>query len=165
MRRLSNLQWQGRLAEIQLQHDGFDAPIHMPAPDLHREASLHGSTEGSIHGPARLKQLAIGFAAGGEPGSHLSDRLAMPASGDTLLQMIRAAGFEPPEAPRVVGIDDSAWPMGQRYGTIVCDLERGWNTIGIEVIARERVLLRLQMPGNIVAHTRSPYAQIILDAQ
>ncbi|ESY89521.1 hypothetical protein X741_30270 [Mesorhizobium sp. LNHC229A00] len=43
--------------------DGFDAPIHMPAPDLHREASLRGSTEGSTHGSARRKQLAIGFDA------------------------------------------------------------------------------------------------------
>ncbi|MER9939270.1 hypothetical protein [Mesorhizobium sp. M0088] len=69
-------------------------------------------------------QLAIGFAAGGEPGSRLSDRLAMPVSGDTLLRMVRAAGFEPPQAPRVVGIDDWAWRKGQRYGTIICDLER-----------------------------------------
>ncbi|MER9546039.1 hypothetical protein NKI72_29015 [Mesorhizobium sp. M0437] len=42
---------------------------------------------------------------GGEPGSRLSDRLAMPVSGDTL-------------------IDDWAWRKGQRYGTIICDLER-----------------------------------------
>src|SRR5690606_12221323 len=33
-------------------------------------------------------------------------------------------GFEPPEAPRVVGIDEWAWRKGQRYGTIICDLER-----------------------------------------
>ncbi|OWK20589.1 hypothetical protein AJ88_28735 [Mesorhizobium amorphae CCBAU 01583] len=56
--------------------------------------------------------MAIGFAVGGEPGSRLSGRLAMPVSGDTLLRMIRAAGFEPPEAPRVVGIDDWAWRKG-----------------------------------------------------
>lgn len=49
----------------------------------------------------------------------------MPVSGDTLLRMIRAAEFEPPKAPRVVGIDDWAWRKGQRYGTIICDLERG----------------------------------------
>ena len=50
--------------------------------------------------------MAIGFAVGGEPGSRLSRKLAMPVSGDTLLRMIRAATFEAPEAPRVVGIDD-----------------------------------------------------------
>ncbi|MER9664090.1 hypothetical protein [Mesorhizobium sp. M0159] len=37
----------------------------------------------------------------------------MPVSVDTLLRMIRAAGFEPPQAPRVVGIDDWAWRKGQ----------------------------------------------------
>ena len=56
--------------------------------------------------------------------SGAADRLAMPVSGDTLLRMIRAAGFERPEAPRVVGIDDWASRKGQRYGTIICDLER-----------------------------------------
>src|SRR3546814_3924555 len=34
-------------------------------------------------------QRAIGFAPGGEPGSRLAHRLAMPVSGDTLLRMIR----------------------------------------------------------------------------
>src|SRR4028119_2189253 len=31
----------------------------------------------------------------------------------------------PAMPPRVVGIDDWAWRKGQRYGTIVVDLERG----------------------------------------
>ncbi|MBM2715999.1 transposase [Mesorhizobium caraganae] len=80
----------------------------------------------------------------------------MPVSGDALLRMIGAAGFEPPQAPRVVGIDDWAWRKGQRYGTIICDLElnrvvdllpdRNADTVaswlerhpGIKVIARDR---------------------------
>ncbi|OAF06873.1 hypothetical protein AYJ54_18770 [Bradyrhizobium centrolobii] len=72
----------------------------------------------------RDRQLAIGFAVGGEPGARLSHRLGMPTSGDTLLRMIRAAEFKPLEPPRVIGIDDWAWRKGQRYGTIICDLER-----------------------------------------
>lgn len=28
------------------------------------------------------------------------------------------------DSPRVIGIDDWAWRKGQRYGTIICDLER-----------------------------------------
>lgn len=26
--------------------------------------------------------------------------------------------------PRVIGIDDWAWRKGQRYGTLICDLDR-----------------------------------------
>ncbi len=68
--------------------------------------------------------LPSAFAAGGEPGSRLSRKLGMPVSGDTLLRMVRVAACEPISAPRVVGVDDWAWRKGQRYGTIICDLER-----------------------------------------
>lgn len=67
---------------------------------------------------------AIGLVAGGEPGSRLAHRLAMPVSGDTLLRMIRLAPVPGFVAPTIVGIDDWAWRRGQRYGTIICDLER-----------------------------------------
>src|SRR3546814_18264947 len=69
-------------------------------------------------------QRAIGFAPGGEPGSRLAHRLAMPVSGDTLLRMIRSAPVPDFAAPTIVGIADWAWRRGQRYGTIICDLER-----------------------------------------
>lgn len=48
----------------------------------------------------------------------------MPLSGDTLLRMIRSAPVPRFVAPTIVGIDDWAWRRGQRYGTIICDLER-----------------------------------------
>ncbi|UPT92337.1 hypothetical protein HAP41_0000047790 (plasmid) [Bradyrhizobium barranii subsp. apii] len=54
-------------------------------------------------------QLAIGFAVGGEPGSRLARKLAMPVSGDTLLRMIHSAPLPDFVAPTVVGIDDWAW--------------------------------------------------------
>jgi len=69
-------------------------------------------------------QRAIGFAVGGEPGSRLSHKLAMPVSGDTLLRMVRSTPLPDFAAPTIVGIDDWAWRRGQRYGTIICDLER-----------------------------------------
>ena len=70
-------------------------------------------------------QRHIGLALGGEPGSRLSHRLAMPVSGDTLLRLIRSARWEEPEGARVIGIDEWAWRRGQTYGTILCDLEKG----------------------------------------
>ncbi len=68
---------------------------------------------------------AIGFAAGGEPGSRLADALGMPTSPDTLLRRVRAANHHPGPPPRYVGVDDWACKKGQNYGTILIDLERG----------------------------------------
>ena len=47
-----------------------------------------------------------------------------PVSNDTLLRSIRRRGRPGFAQPRVIGIDDWAWRRNQRYGTIICDLER-----------------------------------------
>jgi hypothetical protein len=54
----------------------------------------------------REAQASVGLALGGEPGSRLAGKLAMPVSGDTLLRLVRAAGAAPITSPRVLGIDD-----------------------------------------------------------
>ena len=51
-------------------------------------------------------------------------RLMLPVSNDTLLRLVRRRGSPRFEAPTVVRIDDWAWRRNQRYGTIICDLER-----------------------------------------
>jgi len=67
----------------------------------------------------------IAFACGGEAGVRLAQRLGMFTSADTLLRTIRRnASDEPVKTPRVLGIDDWAFCRGQRYGTLLCDLER-----------------------------------------
>ena len=66
----------------------------------------------------------IGYALGGQPGSRLAHQLRMPVCGDTLLRILRA--HQPPASPppHIIGIDDWAKRKGQRYGTIIVDLER-----------------------------------------
>jgi transposase len=45
-------------------------------------------------------------------------------SGDTLLNMLKEAGEEyKTEAVKKIGVDDWAYLKGQKYGTIICDLE------------------------------------------
>lgn len=74
---------------------------------------------------ARLARnhLAIGSALGGEAGARLAGKVAVPTSADTLLRRVKQAGAPSSGPPRFVGIDDWAWCKGQRYGTIVVDLE------------------------------------------
>jgi transposase len=99
---------------------------------------------------------AIGSALGGEAGARLAKKTAMPTSPDTLLRRVKQARDRSSGAPRFVGIDDWAWCKGQRYGTIVVDLEtndvidllpdRDAETVktwlkahpGIEVVSRDR---------------------------
>ena len=80
----------------------------------------------------------------------------MPTSPDTLLRRVKQAGARSSGTPKFVGIDDWAWCKGQRYGTIVVDLEtndvidllpdrdaatvRTWLEAhpGIELVSRDR---------------------------
>jgi transposase len=100
--------------------------------------------------------LAIASALGGEAGARLAGKTAVPTSPDTLLRRVKQAGAQSAGAPKVVGIDDWAWCKGQRYGTIVVDLEtndvidllpdrdaatvRTWLEAhpGIELVSRDR---------------------------
>jgi transposase len=70
------------------------------------------------------QQRQTGLALGGEAGIRLLQRLVMPTSGDTLLRLIRTIPLPTNATPRVLGLDDWAWTKGQRYGTILVDLER-----------------------------------------
>lgn len=75
---------------------------------------------------ARLDCLVhhLGLALGGRPAASFARRLMLPVSNDTLLRAVRRRGRPAFPRPAVVGIDDWAWKRNQRYGTIICDLER-----------------------------------------
>lgn len=66
----------------------------------------------------------LGLASGGRPAASFARRLMLPVSNDTLLRVVRRRGCPPVTPPTVIGIDDWAWRRNQRYGTIICDIER-----------------------------------------
>jgi transposase len=156
-RTLADLPWQGRAVTVQVRAQRFRCATAGCLRQVFAER-LPGVAPSWARRTARLGDIQryIGFALGGEPGSRLAARLSMPASGNTLLRLVQAAEPEPPPSPRVVGISNWAWRRGQRYGTIVCDLERGrvidllpdrsaegvasWlrRHPGVEVVARDR---------------------------
>jgi transposase len=97
----------------------FECPRCIFAEPLGTFAARHARTTTRL---ART-HLAIGSALGGEAGARLAVKTAVPTSPDTLLRRVKQAGARPSTTPRFVGIDDWAWCKGQRYGTIVVDLE------------------------------------------
>lgn len=70
------------------------------------------------------QQQQMGLALGGNPGARLSSELDRDASRNTFLRLVRRLPLPEPSAPEIVGVDDWAWKKGQRYGTIITDLER-----------------------------------------
>lgn len=61
---------------------------------------------------------------GGRPAQALGRRMLFGVSKDTFLRGATRERGTNTCRPRIVGIDDWAWWKGQRYGTLICDLER-----------------------------------------
>ena len=171
-RQLSDLPWEGIPVKIELRVRRFFCGVDGCGQRIFTErlpntVQRHGRRTCRLS--AALEQITL--ALGGSAGSRLAEQLGILASGSTLLRGLRKnAGAAVSVSPRVVGIDDWSWRKGQRYGTILCDLERGkvidllpdrsaestaaWLRAhpGIEVVSRDRASLYAEAADKAVPH-------------
>jgi hypothetical protein len=109
-RKLTDLPWYGRRVQLHLRSRRFfcrasECPRKIFAERLPDLAEAYARTTTRLCEAHRQ----IGFALGGEPGSRLTCRLAMPTSPDTLLRRIRSTTLPETPVPHVLGIDDWAF--------------------------------------------------------
>jgi len=65
----------------------------------------------------------LGFALGGEAGSHIAGMLKIACSADTFLRLIRRTTLTSHLTPTHLGVDDWAFHRNVSYGTILVDLQ------------------------------------------
>src|SRR6266566_2712994 len=78
----------------------------------------------------RTKQLQkalceLGLKEGGQAGADTGSELGFSGSRDTILRLVHQSRRPAGQEPHVIGLDDWAWKRRRRYGTLICDLERG----------------------------------------
>jgi transposase len=177
-RPLSDLPWEGLPVQIELRVRRFfctedDCGQRIFTERLPNTVARHGRRTCRLS--AALDRITL--ALGGSAGSRLAEHLGILTHGSTLLRGLRKRpNPRLVNPPRVVGIDDWAWRKGQRYGTILCDLEQGkvidlladrsaestaaWlrEHPGIEIVSRDRASLYAE-----AADTAAPHAVQVAD--
>jgi transposase len=150
-RRLADLPCVGRAVPLRVPVRRFSCP----QPDCPRRIfaeRLPGFAQPHARTTSRLRQAhePLGCALGGQAGARLTQSLSLATSPDTLLRRVQPMQGGSAPAPRCVGIDDWAWCKGQRYGTIVVDLERGdvadlWPDRDTETVKRSPKIAEAQL--------------------
>jgi transposase len=126
LRRLSDLPLAGRPVQLLIIARRFRCSAVLCGRRIFTERFDDGVLAPWSRRTARLDYVVhhLGLALGGRPAASFARRLMVPVSNDTLLRVVRRRGCLPFAPPTVIGIDDWAWRRNQRYGTIICDLER-----------------------------------------
>ncbi len=124
--RLLDLPSQGRAVEVRVTVPRFRCADPNCRRHIFAEPLGDAVAGRSARRTTRLEAIVhhLGIALGGRPAAVLARRLMLPVSKDTLLRAVRGHAAADSSRLHIVGIDDWAWKRGQRYGSIICDLER-----------------------------------------
>jgi transposase len=99
-------------------------------------------------------QANTGLALGGAAGARHLARHGLPGSRNTLLRRVRRVALPAGPAPTIIGVDEWAWRKGQRYGTLIVDLQRGCPIDLLEDRAADTVATWLQAHPDITIVAR-----------
>jgi len=125
-RQLQDLPSHGRIVQLRLRVRRFRCREGTCPRRTFAEQLSDGIAGRWARRTARLQDIVycLGIALGGRPAVSIAKRLMLPVSKDTLLRAVRRRARPAVDPVHIIGIDDWAWRRHQRYGTIICDLER-----------------------------------------